>query len=98
MSSSAPATSLNPGDALGLRAAIEQAHKSLAEGGIPIGSSLVVRSDSVEGGEPKYEVLAVGHNQRMQKGSPTLHGETAMLEAAGRLKAEVYRRSTIVSS
>ena len=79
-------------DSLGMRAAIEQAKKSLAEGGIPIGSALVTQES---GGELK--LIAASHNKRMQKGSPILHGETATLEQAGRLKASVYRKSTIVS-
>lgn len=79
-------------DVLGLQAAVAQAKKSASEGGVPIGSSLVIRGD-----DGKFEVLAADHNQRIQKGSAILHGETAMLEQAGRLKADVYRRSTIVS-
>ena len=79
-------------DTLGMRAAIEQAKKSLSEGGIPIGSAIVTQEPNGE-----LKLLAASHNQRIQKGSPILHGETATLEAAGRLKASVYRRSTIVS-
>jgi cytosine deaminase len=44
-------------------AAIEQAKKSLAEGGIPIGSVLVIDG----------EIVGRGHNQRVQKGSCVLH-------------------------
>lgn len=109
-------------DALGLSAAYDQALKSLTEGGIPIGASLLVHSSSSEslpsnspssstldpsilkrsGPEPNADpgtctVLAVGHNLRVQNGSAVMHGETAMLEAAGRLKADVYRRATLVS-
>lgn len=76
-------------DKLGLRAALEQARKSYSEGGIPIGSAIVATNS--------MEILGVGHNQRIQKASPTLHGEISALEAAGRLKAEVYRGATIVS-
>ncbi|KAL5537161.1 FCY1 [Sanghuangporus sanghuang] len=80
-------------DTLGMRAAIEQAKKSLLEGGIPIGSALVAQE---AGGELK--LLAASHNQRIQKNSPILHGETATLEQAGRLKASVYRKSTIYTT
>jgi len=60
-----------------LQAAIEEARKGLAEGGIPIGSVLVI------GGQ----IVGRGHNQRIQKGSPTLHAEMDCLENAGRLSA-----------
>ena len=100
MSSTPTPTSLTKGDTLGLRAAIAQARKSLAEGGIPIGSSLVSPTQgnaNTNTGEGGFEVLAAGHNERIQKGSAILHGEMAMLEKAGRLKADVYRRCTLVS-
>ncbi|KZP31907.1 cytidine deaminase-like protein [Athelia psychrophila] len=77
-------------DQLGLQAALEQARKSYSEGGIPIGSAIVATSS--------MEILGVGHNQRIQKASPTLHGEISALEAAGRLKAEVYRGATIFTT
>lgn len=77
-------------DVLGLNAAIEQAKKSASEGGIPIGASLVANIDG------ELKLIAASHNQRIQKGSPTLHGEIAMLESAGRLKANIYRNSTLV--
>lgn len=81
-------TELSPLDRTGIQAAFEQARKSYFEGGIPIGAALVSNSS--------YEILGVGHNQRVQNGSPILHGETAALDAAGRLKANVYRNSTMV--
>ncbi|KAF7983568.1 hypothetical protein HWV62_21162 [Athelia sp. TMB] len=77
-------------DRLGLKAALEQARKSYSEGGIPIGSAIV--------GTSSLEILGVGHNQRIQKESPILHGETAALDAAGRLKAEIYRGATIFTT
>jgi creatinine deaminase len=55
--------------------AIQQAQKSRLEGGIPIGSVLV-RSG---------EVLAVGHNKRVQENNPILHGEMDCLNNAGRV-------------
>lgn len=71
-----------------LAAAVDEALAGLAEGGIPIGSVLV------HGGR----ILGRGHNRRVQKGSPTLHGEMDALENAGRLAAAVYRGSTIYTT
>lgn len=80
-------------DALGAAAALEQAKKSYAEGGIPIGAALVQHGSA--GSAPK--LIACGHNERIQKSSATLHGEISCLENAGRLKADVYRNCTMVS-
>lgn len=71
-----------------LETAIDEAERGLAEGGIPIGSVLVVDG----------EIVGRGHNQRMQKGSPTLHGEMDALENAGRLPAAVYRKAIIYTT
>jgi len=71
-----------------LQAAIGEARVGLAEGGIPIGAALVVDG----------QVLAVGHNRRVQEGSAIKHGETDCLENAGRLPASVYARSTMVTT
>jgi cytosine deaminase len=71
-----------------LKAAIEQAQKSLSEGGIPIGSVLVHEN----------KIIGAGHNCRVQTGSPIDHGEMNCLRNAGRLPATVYRRSTIYST
>jgi creatinine deaminase len=71
-----------------MRAAIEEAEKGRAEGGIPIGSVLV------HGGR----ILGRGHNQRVQKGSAILHGEMDALENAGRQPAAVYRQSIIYTT
>ena len=71
-----------------LEAAKAEARAGLAEGGIPIGAALVVDG----------RVLGAGHNRRVQRGSPTLHGETDALEAAGRQPAAVYRRATMVTT
>ncbi len=71
-----------------LEAAIEQARIGRAEGGVPVGAALVVDG----------EVLAVGRNRRVQMESPIRHGETDALENAGRLKAAVYRRATMVTT
>ena len=71
-----------------LRAAVVEAIAGRDEGGIPIGSVLVVDG----------EIVAGGHNQRVQRGSPVLHAEMACLENAGRLPASVYRRATLYST
>ena len=71
-----------------LNAAIDQARQGLAEGGIPIGSVLVLDG----------QIVGRGHNQRVQKGSPTLHAEIDCLENAGRLTAGDYRRAILYST
>ena len=71
-----------------MQAAIEEARRGLAEGGIPIGSVIVH-------GE---KIIGRGHNRRVQSGSPTLHGEMDALENAGRQPASVYRESVIYTT
>lgn len=71
-----------------LAAAIAQARKSLAEGGIPIGSTLVYNGN----------IIGEGHNCRVQTGSPIDHGEMNCLRNAGRLPAKVYRECAIYST
>ena len=71
-----------------LDAAIDEAGLGLAEGGIPIGSVLVLDD----------QIVGRGHNRRVQKGSPILHGEMDALENAGRLVAFEYRRATIYTT
>lgn len=71
-----------------LDAAMEEAELGLAEGGIPIGSVLVHEG----------RIIGRGHNRRVQKGSPTLHGEMDALENAGRHPAMVYRNATIYTT
>jgi len=71
-----------------LAAAIEEAARGLAEGGIPIGSVLVHRG----------MIIGRGHNRRVQQGSAVLHGEMDALERAGRLRAAVYRESVIYTT
>jgi cytosine deaminase len=44
------------------------------------------------------ELLAGGHNRRVQHGSAIHHGETNALENAGRQPASVYRRSTMYTT
>lgn len=90
---------MNAMDREGLRLALEQARKSYKEGGIPIGSALLLSLDPSNkfDGVDRVKVLGSGHNERIQKSSPTLHAEISALENAGRLKADIYQRSTIVS-
>ena len=71
-----------------LQAAIEEAEKGLAEGGIPIGSVLVLDG----------KIIGRGHNQRVQHGSVIHHAEMNCLENAGRLKASVYQRCVLYST
>jgi cytosine deaminase len=71
-----------------LQAAMEEAQKGLNEGGIPIGSVLVLDG----------KIIGRGHNQRMQRGSVILHAEMNCLENAGRLKASVYQRCVLYST
>ena len=71
-----------------MAAALEEARQGLAEGGIPIGSVLVLDG----------KIVGRGHNRRVQKGSPTLHAEMDCLENAGRLKARDYQRTVLYST
>jgi len=71
-----------------LQAALDEARQGLAEGGIPIGSVLVCDG----------QIIGRGHNQSVQRGSVIHHGEMNCLENAGRLRAEVYRRSTLYTT
>jgi creatinine deaminase len=71
-----------------LQAAIDEARQGLAEGGIPIGSVLVIDG----------QIVGRGHNRRVQRGSAILHAEMDCLENAGRLKASEYRRSVLYST
>ncbi|MDF1754257.1 MAG: nucleoside deaminase [Verrucomicrobiales bacterium] len=71
-----------------LKAAIDEAMEGLAEGGIPIGSVLVHDG----------KIIGRGHNRRVQKGSPILHGEMDALENAGRQPAAIYRECTIYTT
>jgi cytosine deaminase len=71
-----------------LRAALDEARLGLFEGGIPIGSVLVIDG----------KIVGRGHNRRVQKGSAILHAEMDCLENAGRLKAGDYQRATLYST
>ncbi|HJU67236.1 MAG TPA: nucleoside deaminase [Gemmatimonadaceae bacterium] len=71
-----------------LDVAIAEARAGLSEGGIPIGSVLVIDGT----------IVGRGHNRRVQRGSPTLHAEMDCLENAGRLRAADYRRAVLYST
>jgi len=71
-----------------LQAALEEARKGRSEGGIPIGSVLVLED----------RIIGRGHNRRVQDGSVIHHAEMNCLENAGRLTAATYRRCTLVST
>ena len=71
-----------------MRAAIDEARQGLAEGGIPIGSVLVIDG----------KIVGRGHNRRVQQGSAILHAEMDCLENAGRLTARDYQRAVLYST
>jgi cytosine deaminase len=68
--------------------ALREAELGRSEGGIPIGSVLVIDG----------RIVGRGHNRRVQRGSSVLHAEMDCLENAGRLKARDYARATIYST
>jgi cytosine deaminase len=71
-----------------MQAAIAEARRSLAEGGIPIGAVIVHRG----------RIIGRGHNRRVQQGSAILHGEMDAFENAGRQPARVYRESVLYTT
>src|SRR3981081_1023170 len=71
-----------------LRAAIEQARKSMSEGGIPIGAVLVHEG----------RIIGQGHNCRVQTGSSIDHGEMHCLSKAGPSPSRVDRECTMYST
>jgi cytosine/creatinine deaminase len=54
--------------------ALAEARSSLEAGGVPVGAVLAAGR----------EVLAAGHNERVQHGDPVAHGEISCLRNAGR--------------
>jgi cytosine deaminase len=68
--------------------ALKEARLGLSEGGIPIGSVLVIDG----------KIVGRGHNRRVQHKSAILHAEMDCLENAGRLKAAQYSRATLYST
>jgi len=71
-----------------MSAAIEEAKQGLSEGGIPIGSVLVIDG----------KIVGRGHNRRIQKNSAILHAEMDCLENAGRLKVNDYKKAVLYST
>lgn len=71
-----------------MKEAIKEAQKGLKEGGIPIGSVLVIDG----------KIVGRGHNRRVQKGNPILHAEMDALQDSGRLTAKDYKKATIYST
>lgn len=71
-----------------LEAAVDEAKKGLDEGGIPIGSVLVIDD----------KIVGRGHNRRVQNGSAILHAEMDCIENAGRLKASDYKKSVLYTT
>jgi cytosine/creatinine deaminase len=71
-----------------LQEAVEEAKQGWREGGLPIGSVLV----SADG-----QIVARGHNLRVQSGDPTAHAETVCIRNAGRRRdwAELTLVSTL---
>ncbi|MBK8845081.1 MAG: nucleoside deaminase [Bacteroidetes bacterium] len=69
-----------------MQLAIDEARKGLDEGGIPIGSVLMRNG----------ELIASGHNKRVQEKNPILHGEMDCLNNAGRIGS--YRDTIIYST
>ncbi|MEY2560017.1 MAG: cytosine/creatinine deaminase [Verrucomicrobiota bacterium] len=69
-----------------MRAAIAQARKSLSEVGIPIGSALVLDN----------QLIAVGHNKRVQENDPVTHAEIDCLRQAGRIGG--FQRAVLYST
>lgn len=59
-----------------MKIAIEEAKKSLSEGGIPIGSVLISKDG---------KVLGKGHNRRVQDNDPLAHAEIVAIRNAGRI-------------
>lgn len=68
--------------------AIAEAEAGRSEGGIPIGSVLVIDD----------EIVGRGHNRRVQRGSVVLHAEMDALENTGRLPGSAYHRATLYST
>jgi cytosine/creatinine deaminase len=69
-----------------MTAALAQAEASLAAGGVPVGAVLASGPD----------VIAAGHNERVQLGDPVAHGEIACLRNAGRQSS--YRQMTLYTT
>jgi len=76
-----------PADQRLIDAALEQARKSYDEGGLPIGSVLATADG---------DIVARGHNLRVQTGDPTAHAEVVCIRNAGRRRD--WPRLTLAST
>jgi len=74
-------------DEMMLQVALAEAHKSFNEGGVPVGGALFDRAGNL---------LGKGHNQRVQLGDPSIHGETDAFRKAGRQRT--YRDKIMVTT
>lgn len=70
-----------------LAAALTEARKGLAEGGLPIGAAIFDASGGL---------IGAGHNRRVQNGDPSMHGETDAFRNAGRQRS--YRDMIMVTT
>src|SRR5579859_5952618 len=70
-----------------LEAAVAEARKGFAEGGLPIGAAIFDASG---------QLIGAGHNRRVQNGDPSLHGETDAFRNAGRQRS--YRDMIMVTT
>src|SRR6266702_1692076 len=71
--------------------ALGQARISLDAGGVPVGAVLAA-SSAGQG----WQVVAAGHNERVQRGDPVAHGEIACLRNAGRRPS--YQDTTLYTT
>jgi cytosine/creatinine deaminase len=69
-----------------MRLALGEARAGLEEGGVPVGAALASGAS----------VLALGRNERVQRGDPVAHGEIACLRNAGRRPS--YRDTTLYTT
>lgn len=77
---------INPADLRFIELSFEEAKRSMGDGGLPIGSALARGA----------QLVASGHNQRVQQGDPIAHGEMDCLRKAGR--QATYRDTTLYTS
>jgi cytosine deaminase len=70
-----------------LTVALAEARLGLKEGGIPIGAAIFNETG---------ELIGRGHNQRVQQGDPSAHGETDAFRKAGRQIS--YRKLIMVTT
>ena len=79
---------MDPDTDQNMKEAIAEARKGRADGGIPIGSVLVING----------KIVGRGHNRRVQQGSAILHAEMDCIENAGRLLPKDYQRAILYST